>query len=53
MIWKQLGELQKSSRDKVDYRLSGRLFLQGLGSVPFEQKGNVSMPNGAGDLEKL
>ncbi|SDH14316.1 LEA type 2 family protein [Nitrosomonas sp. Nm132] len=53
MIWKQLGELQKSSRDKVDYRLSGRLFLQGLGSVPFEQKGNVSMPNGADDLEKL
>ncbi|CAE6486733.1 MAG TPA: hypothetical protein DEO56_04170 [Nitrosomonas nitrosa] len=53
MVWKQLVESQKSRRDKVDYRLSGRLFLQGLGSVPFEQKGNVSMPNSTDDLEKL
>lgn len=53
MVWKQLVESQKSNRDKVDYRLSGRLFLQGLGSIPFEQKGNVSMPNSAADLEKL
>ena len=53
MVWKQLVESQKSHRDKVDYRLSGRLFLQGLGSVPFEQKGNVSMPNSTDDLEKL
>lgn len=50
MVWKQLGELHKSSRDKIDYRLSGRLFLQGLGSIPFEQKGDVSLPiNSAGD----
>ncbi len=54
MVWKQLNQLQKSSHNKVDYRLFGRLFLQGLGSVPFEQKGDVSMPfNGVEDLERF
>lgn len=41
MVWKQLVDSQKSNRNKVDYRLSGRLFLEGLGSIPFEQKGDV------------
>lgn len=54
MVWKQLGEMQKSGRDKIDYRLSGRIFLEGLGSVPFEQKGDVSMFfDGADDLQKF
>ncbi|MDV6345105.1 LEA type 2 family protein [Nitrosomonas sp. Is37] len=53
-LWKQLGELEKSSREKVEYRLSGRLFLEGLGSVPFERKGDVFMPfNGADYLQKF
>ncbi|SDY86721.1 LEA type 2 family protein [Nitrosomonas sp. Nm33] len=53
-LWKQLGELEKSSREKVEYRLSGRLFLEGLGSVPFERKGDVFTPfNGAGHLQKF
>ncbi len=51
-VWKQWGELQKSSPDRVSYRLFGRLFLKGLGSIPFERKGGVSMPfNGVDDVE--
>ncbi|SFM54078.1 LEA type 2 family protein [Nitrosomonas communis] len=49
MLWQQLSQLEKSSSDKIDYRISGQLFVDGLGSIPFEQKGDVSIPfNGAG-----
>lgn len=40
----QIRELQKSGRDRVDYRMSGRLSLEGVGSLPFERKGDLSMP---------
>lgn len=43
-VWKQLRELQKGTRDRMDYRLSGRILLQGLGSIPFEQSGEVALP---------
>lgn len=43
-VWKQLRELQKGTRDRVDYRLSGRILLKGLGSIPFEQSGEVALP---------
>lgn len=53
-LWRQLNELHKSNRDKIDYQLSGRLFLEGLGSVPFEQKGDVFMPfSGADDSQRF
>ncbi|WP_430233128.1 LEA type 2 family protein [Nitrosomonas communis] len=50
MLWQQLSQLEKSSSDKIDYRISGQLFVDGLGSIPFEQQGDVSIPlNGAGN----
>ncbi|HPP46943.1 MAG TPA: LEA type 2 family protein [Accumulibacter sp.] len=41
---KQLRELQKSGRDRIDYRLQGRLQLQGMGSLPFEWRGDLQLP---------
>lgn len=41
---KQLRELQKGGRDRVDYRIAGRFSLTGLGSIPFERRGDLQMP---------
>lgn len=41
---KQLRELQKSGRDRIGYRLAGRLQLQGMGSQPFERRGDLQLP---------
>ena len=51
-VLKQLRELQKGGgeggqegrQNRVDYRMSGRLSLEGIGSIPFERKGDVQMP---------
>lgn len=43
-VLRQLNELQKSGRQRADYRISGRLELASVGSIPFERKGDVAMP---------
>jgi LEA14-like dessication related protein len=43
-VLRQLNELQKSGRQRADYRISGRLELAGVGNIPFERKGDVAMP---------
>jgi len=43
-VLRQIRELQKSGRERVDYRISGRISLEGVGSIPFERKGDLSMP---------
>ncbi|MCM8596951.1 LEA type 2 family protein [Accumulibacter sp.] len=39
---KQLRELQKGGR--IDYRISGRLQLSGIGALPFERRGDLQLP---------
>ncbi len=41
---KQLRELQKGGQQRLDYRIVGRLNLSGLGSVPFERRGDLQLP---------
>lgn len=43
-VWRQLRELQREGRDRVTYRLEGRVLLPTLGSVPFVQAGDIAMP---------
>jgi LEA14-like dessication related protein len=43
-VLRQLNELQQSGRQRADYRIGGRLELAGVGSIPFERKGDVAMP---------
>lgn len=43
-VLKQLRELRKSGRERVDYRLSGRINVDGFGSIPFERRGEVQIP---------
>jgi len=43
-VLRQLRELQKGGRERVDYRLSGRVMVDGLGALPFERKGEIEMP---------
>ena len=40
--WKALGK----GRDKVDYRLSGRLVTGSFGGIDFDQTGEVELPKG-------
>lgn len=48
----QLRELQKGGRDRVDYRIVGRLNLSGIGSVPFERSGDLQMPAASSSPKK-
>lgn len=41
---KQWREFQKSGRERIDYRLFGRLQLAGIGSVPFDRRGDLPLP---------
>lgn len=41
---KQLRDLQKGGRERVDYRIVGRINVSGLGNVPFERRGDLQMP---------
>lgn len=41
---KQLRELQKGGRERIDYRISGRLQLSGIGALPFERRGDLQLP---------
>lgn len=43
-VLRQLRELQKGGRDRADYRLFGRIGLDGLGSIPFDRRGDLPMP---------
>ena len=43
-VLKQLRELKKSGREHVDYRLSGRINVDGFGSIPFDRRGDVQIP---------
>ena len=39
----QLRELQKGGRERIDYRVVGRLSVSGIGSVPFERSGDLPL----------
>lgn len=41
---KQLRELQKGGRERVDYRIAGRLGVAGVGTLPFERRGDLPLP---------
>jgi len=41
---KQLRELKRAGRDSVDYRIVGRVSVVGVGSLPFERRGELSLP---------
>lgn len=43
-VLRQLRELQKGGRDRIDYRLSGRINIDGLGSIPFDRRDELQMP---------
>ena len=43
-VLRQLRELRESGRERVDYRMFGRITLDGLGSLPFERKGEIDTP---------
>lgn len=43
-VLRQLRELQKGGRERIDYRLYGQIALDGLGRLPFERKGDLQMP---------
>lgn len=43
-VLRQLRELRKSGRDQADYRLSGYVTVDGLGRLPFERKGELTIP---------
>ncbi len=43
-VLRQMRELQKDGRDRIDYRIYGSFALEGLGSVPFERKGDLQIP---------
>ncbi|WP_186407089.1 LEA type 2 family protein [Candidatus Accumulibacter aalborgensis] len=41
---KQLRELRNADRDRVDYRIVGCVSLVGVGSMPFERRGDLPIP---------
>lgn len=43
-VLRQLRELRRSGRERVDYRIFGRIALDGMGSLPFERKGEIDAP---------
>ena len=49
---KQLRELQKGGRERIDYRIVGRLNLSGIGTVPFERRGDLQIPVVVSPLRK-
>jgi LEA14-like dessication related protein len=49
---KQLREFQKGGRERIDYRIVGRLNLSGIGTVPFERRGDLQMPALVSPLRK-
>lgn len=40
----QLRELQKGGRERVDYRIFGRLSVSGMGTLSFERGGDLQLP---------
>lgn len=45
-VLRQLGSL--GERRGIDYRLHGKVLMSGFGSLPFERKGELSLPDFAG-----
>ena len=45
-VLRQLGSL--GDRRGIDYRLHGKVLMSGFGSLPFERKGEVSLPEFTG-----
>lgn len=43
-VLRQLRELQKGGCNRIDYRMSGKLSLDGVGNIPFERLGGLQMP---------
>jgi LEA14-like dessication related protein len=43
-VLRQIRELQKGGRDRIDYRMNGKLSLDGVGSIPFDRQGDLQMP---------
>lgn len=43
-VLRQLRELQKAGRERVDYRIFGSIAVDGLGRVPFDRRGDVPLP---------
>lgn len=44
-VLRQLMELGKDGRPGLEYRVSGRLATRSLGSVPFESRGELTLPD--------
>jgi LEA14-like dessication related protein len=42
-VLQQLHELSRG-RERIDYRIHGHISLGGLGSIPFERRGDVALP---------
>ena len=43
-FWRQWREVARATPQELTYRLSGQVSVQGLGSVPFDEKGALPMP---------
>jgi LEA14-like dessication related protein len=46
----QLNELNRG-RERIDYRIHGRLATSGLGDIPFDRRGDVALPRLARALD--
>jgi LEA14-like dessication related protein len=43
-LLRQIGDLAKSGRDGVPYRVKGQVLADGIGSVPFDSRGEWKLP---------
>ena len=48
-LLKQIDELSRGGRDRIDYRIHGRLAAGGYGTLPFDSKGEVRLPRQQGE----
>lgn len=44
-LWRQIMALRKGGRQGLEYRISGRLAMGGVGEVPFESRGELKLPD--------
>lgn len=43
-LLRQIGDMAKAGRNEVPYRLRGQVLAEGLGSVPFDSRGEWRLP---------